>query len=273
MVYNFALPPLVAYSLLTGSAEKLLHWAQNLKLPSDHTCFFNFTASHDGVGIRPVEHILSGSERDLLLDAAIEHGGFTSYRRNTDGTQSTYELNICFADLLSSAEDTDELRARRLLASQAIALAMPGVPAIYIHSLLGSRNDLAAVERTGQKRSINRSKLDLEILTEELSNKLSLRAMVFDQMAVFLEARKKEAAFDPYGEFSFPVFDDRLFSVLRESDGRRTLCLTNVSGETVVIRLELSASSAIDIITGDSEALKEITIPGYGTLWLDLSSA
>jgi len=272
MVYNFALPPLVAYSLLTGSANKLLHWAQNLKLPSDRTCFLNFTASHDGIGIRPVEHILNGSERDLLLDAAVEHGGFTSYGRNSDGTRSAYELNISFLDLLSSPEDTNELRASRLLASQAITLAMPGVPAIYIHSILGSRNDLEAVERTGQKRSINRSKLDLEILTRELADKSSLRAMVFDQMAVFLRARKNEPAFDPYGGFSFPVFNDHLFSVLRESEGRRILCLTNLSSGTVVFRPKFSASSAQDIISGADITLNEISVPSYGTLWLDLGS-
>lgn len=128
MLYNFALPPLVAYSLLTGSAEKMLRWAQGLELPNERTCLFNYTASHDGVGIRAVEHILSQGERDLLPDAAVEHNGSISYWRNTGGAQSPYELNISFVDLLSSLADTDELRTRRLLASQATALAMRGYP-------------------------------------------------------------------------------------------------------------------------------------------------
>ncbi len=270
MVYNFALPPLVAHSLLTGSAEKLLHWAQGLELPSESTCFFNFTASHDGVGVRAVEHILSQSERDLLLNAALEHGGPISYRRNTDGAETPYELNISFVDLLSSLADSDELRASRLLASQAIALAMPGVPAIYVHSLFGSRNDLAEVKRTGQKRSINRSKLDLVELSQQLADKASLRSMVFAQMSKFLKARKNEPAFDPYGTFSFPVFDDRLFSVLRAGNDHRTLCLTNVSADTVLIRPGFSAASARDLITGADVHLNEISIPAYATLWLNL---
>jgi len=271
MVYNFALPPLVAYSLLTGHAGKLQHWAQSLTLPGNDTCFFNFTASHDGVGIRPVEHILSESERNLLLTAAQEHGGSVSYRRNPDGSESPYELNISYADLLSSTSDTDKMRAGRLLASQAIALAMPGVPAIYVHSLLGSRNAHDEVQRTGQKRSINRPRLNRDSLVSELSDRTSFRSMVFTQMKILLKARRNAAVFDPHGTFSFPVHDCRLFSILRESHSCRMLCLTNVTASTVTFRPDLGISSGRDLISGAEISLEEVSVPGYGTLWIDMA--
>jgi len=271
MVYNFALPPLVAYSLLTGNTGKLLHWAQSLTLPSSDTCFFNFTASHDGIGIRPVEHILSETERNLLLTAALEHGGSVSYRRNPDGSESPYELNISYADLLSSTAENDKIRAARLLASQAIALAMPGVPAIYVHSLLGSRNAPGEVQLTGQKRSINRPRLNRDLLIAELSDRTSFRSMVFSQMKILLKARRNESVFDPHGTFSFPFHDSRLFSVLRESHSRQVLCLTNVTAKTVTFRPGLAVSSGRDLINGVEMSLEEVRVAGYGTLWIDMT--
>ncbi len=273
MVYNFALPPLIAYSILTGSAEKMLEWARTLELPSDRTCLFNFTASHDGVGVRPVEKILTDDERSILLAAAEDHGGAISYKRNPDGSHSPYELNCSYVDLLTPPRDHDDLRAKRLLLSQAIALAMPGVPAIYIHSLLASRNDLEAVERTGHNRSINRSKLDIGALDDQLDEPMSLRSKVFSEMLRLLRTRCGEPAFDPYGTFAFPDIDPRVFSIVREDPGagRRVLCLANVSGETVTISPESGTPSARDLLTDSLVAMNEISLPGYGILWLDLS--
>jgi len=271
MVYNFALPPLVAYSLLTGNAQKLQAWARGLVLPSDRTCFFNFTASHDGVGVRPVENILTEPERDVLMRAAVEHGGAISYKRNPDGSESPYELNCSYIDLLTPYKDDKDTRAARLLASQAIALVMPGIPGIYIHSLLGSRNDNRAVTCTGQNRSINRTKLDVAQLVAELTNEASLRSRVFDGMATLLRTRGGEPAFHPYGTFSFPGYDERVFAVLREHGDRRVLCLVNVSGERVTIDTEFSAESARELLTGETVPARDVCLPAFGILWLELA--
>ena len=55
MVYNFALPPLLLNSITCANTKKLSTWAKTLELPSNKVCFFNFTASHDGIGLRPVK--------------------------------------------------------------------------------------------------------------------------------------------------------------------------------------------------------------------------
>lgn len=273
MIYNFALPPLVVYSLLAGSAVRLSDWARDLVLPSDQTCFFNFTASHDGVGIRPVENVLSEGERRILLNAAVAHGGSISNRREADGTESPYELNCSLVDLLTSPSDSDELRINRLLVSQAIALVMPGIPAIYIHSLLGSRNDLEAVDRTGRKRSINRARLDVETLIGELADEESLRSRALTGICGLLRVRRSESAFDPYGAFSFPEYDERVFSVLRGNPEfeRQVLCLINVSATEVSVRPDIVAMPAPDLLSGALVQPGEVDLPGYGMLWLDLS--
>jgi sucrose phosphorylase len=70
LVYNFALPPLVLHSLATGNAQKLTGWAAALELPSPQTTFFNFLASHDGIGMNPARGILSQAEIDALVARA-----------------------------------------------------------------------------------------------------------------------------------------------------------------------------------------------------------
>ena len=99
----------------------------------------------------------------LLVERAKAHGGAVSYKANPDGTQSPYELNINYFDALSdpAAGEPLDVQASRFLVSQAIARAFMGMPGIYIHSLLGSRNWNDGVRQTGHLRSINREKLDL----------------------------------------------------------------------------------------------------------------
>ena len=101
LVYNFALPPLVLHALQTGRAEELTRWAQSLALPSDRVTFFNFLASHDGIGLNPARGILSDAGIDGLVQRTREHGGFISYKQLSDGTQEPYEMNINYLDALS----------------------------------------------------------------------------------------------------------------------------------------------------------------------------
>ena len=118
LVYQFPLPPLTMYSLITGDATKLTRWAKGLEEPGENTTFFNFLSSHDGIGVRPVEGILNDEERQVLIDATLTNGGVVSYKDNGDGTKSPYELNINYQDALASPEDSDEVRIGRFMAAE-----------------------------------------------------------------------------------------------------------------------------------------------------------
>ena len=274
MVYNFALPPLIAHAILTGNAKVLSGWAQTLTLPSPQTCFLNFTASHDGVGLRAVEGILSEDERAMLAATAQAHGGFVSYRADGHGAEAPYELNCNYADLLSAPDEDDDTRLARMLAAQAIMLAMPGVPALYIHSLLGSRNDLQRVREHGHKRAINRSQLSVKALESALADPRSFRGRLFAGLSHMLRVRKSSPAFHPAGGFRILPLNGDVFAIARHSpDGALTvLALTSVSAEAMVLDTGL-AGAATDLLSGEITDLAAVSLEPYGVCWLDIKAA
>ncbi|HAO00954.1 MAG TPA: alpha-amylase, partial [Halomonas sp.] len=58
----------------------------------------------------------------------------------------------------------DPWQIARFLCSQAIMLSLQGIPALYIHTLTGTLNDVEGVERSGRLRSINRRRWQLDEL-------------------------------------------------------------------------------------------------------------
>ncbi|HEX6384302.1 MAG TPA: sugar phosphorylase, partial [Anaerolineae bacterium] len=203
MVYNFSLPPLTLHAFHSGDATTLSQWASEaLALPSDRTTFFNFLASHDGIGVTPARGVLSDAAINAMAQRVQALGGYVSYKNNPDGTQSAYELNINYLDALGNPDAPEEdlgLKARRFLATQAVMLALRGVPGIYFHSLFGSRSWQEGVEQTGRYRSINRQKLMREQLEHELAAPGSLRHRVFYAYLDLLQKRKVRPAFHPNG--------------------------------------------------------------------------
>jgi len=256
LVYNFALPPLVLHSFATGSAAQLTHWAKTLRLPSDQATFFNFLASHDGIGVNPARGILSDSEIDNLIARTVAHGGFISYKHLPDGSKTPYEMNINFFDALSNPArgESLELQISRSLCAHAIQLALIGVPGIYFHSLFGSRSDRAGAEISGIPRRINREKLELERLETELADLPSVRARVFDGFRALLKTRAAHTAFSPAGSQRVLELNDYVFVVERTSpNGQdRVVCFHNVSER------EVSVSGP----TGSCR------LPGYGFRWI-----
>ncbi|MFT4145394.1 MAG: sugar phosphorylase, partial [Mobilitalea sp.] len=196
LIYQFPLPPLTIFSLLKGDASKLTTWAQGLDVPRKGTTYFNFLSSHDGIGVRPTEGILTKEEQQYLVDATLRNGGSVSYKNNGDGTQSPYELNINYQDALAGPEYSDKIRIKRFLAAETILLSLQGLPGIYIHSLLGSRNDYYGKAVSGIPRRINREKLSVEVLEERLTTGTN-RQIIFDELIRRLNIRKQHKAFAP----------------------------------------------------------------------------
>ena len=170
MVYNFALPPLVVVTFQTGDSSHLTRWASGLDRVSETATYLNFLDSHDGIGLLPIQDIVPATEIETMIERTREHGGLVSYRVDRDGNRAPYELNITWWSVINRADSDEslELQINRYLASRSIALVLRGVPALYLIGAVGSRNDLEAVQQTGDKRSINRTALDAEALSARL---------------------------------------------------------------------------------------------------------
>ncbi len=277
LVYQFALPPLLAHTFATGDASALSRWAAGLEKVSDQTTYFNFTASHDGIGVRPVEGILTPDEIAALVSRARAHGGDVSYKTNSDGSRSPYELNINYFDMLSDPQGDEPLalQARRFLAAQAIQLAFVGVPGIYIHSLLGSRNWYEGVTRTGVLRAINREKLAYDHVEAALADPTSLRSLVFYPYRELLIRRAAERAFHPNGPQGVLTLHPAVFALRRTSPqgDEHVLTLTNVSGEPVIVDLSGVAPDGAralrDVLSGRWVSVGEaLRLEPYEVLWL-----
>jgi sucrose phosphorylase len=281
LVYNFALPPLVIHTFHTQDSRVLSEWAAGLTLPSAQTTFFNFLASHDGIGINPARGILADAEIEALIRRVLKHGGLVSYKDDGSGGQIPYELNINYFDALSdpNLEESPNTQVDRFMTAQAIMLALVGVPGIYFHSLFGSRSWHAGVELTRRNRTINRQKFDLAGFEEELNDGSSLRHQVFQRYIQLLRARSSSPAFHPHGSQEIIDYGGAIFGVLRLSpDGStRVLCLHNISDQPQRVNVELRelfglfAGGLIDLITGhrmDDFVNDIVALQPYQTLWL-----
>lgn len=271
IVYNFALPPLTAHAIITGTSRYLSEWASTLRTRGDDTFFYNFTASHDGVGLLPARGILPHEEIERLVHNAKSHGGKLGLKDNPDGTKSVYELNITYFDLLSNpfAGEPQEKQVSRFIASQGIALTLAGLPALYYHSLLGSRNFYEGVERTRVNRAINREKLDLKSVEEDLNKKDTVRSVVFHALKRLLGVRRAHPAFHPGGSQRVLDLHPCLFAVERaHPEGKEVvLCVINVSDGTITIPHRHPCRK--DLLSGRTFK-DELTVRPYDVLWLGM---
>ncbi len=276
MVYNFALPPLLLHTIHTGSSRALTRWAASLKLPSDRATFFNFLASHDGIGINPVRGILGESEIEAVVRQCVLHGSLVSNRRNPDGTDSPYELNINYFDALSNPQSAEalDLQIDRFIAAHAILLSLIGVPALYFHSLFGSRSWIDGSAQTGRNRTINRQKLIRENVEQELANPGSLRFKVFTRLCKLLQVRGQHPVFDPYGAQEVLEFGESVFALIRSSPlaSERILYLQNIT--SVVQTVVLSESHrGVDLLSPAKRiSAGMLQLAPYEGLWVQLEA-
>lgn len=268
MVYQFPLPPLTLHAFLRGNARWLREWSCSLdrEVLPDGVTFFNFLASHDGIGVRPTENLLDEQERDFLVSETLRKQGRVAWKHNGDGTRSPYELNINYLSALCEPDDSNEVKIARTTAAHAILFALRGVPALYYHSLLGSENDLSGMETSGINRRINREKLSLATLETELTTPGTLRYGVFSSLNKLLQLRQKHPAFSPRAAQKTLLLDDAFFGVERRSlDGEDTLtCVVNVSTGRQTLRLNVSGTC---ILNGETFT-GVCTLEPWQVLWI-----
>ncbi len=270
MVYQFSLPPLLLHALHTGNSTYLNEWAENLPQLGSKTTFFNFTASHDGIGVRPLEGLLPEKEKAALIANMQGFGGLVNYKSNTDGTQSPYELNITYFDALKGTKKgIDNLQVERFIASQTAMMSFRGVPAFYIHSLTATPNYLEGVAKTKQNRTINRRKWGLGELRDILNNDTPQKK-VFESLGQLISLRKKQKAFHPGAKQEILNLGDKLLALVRtaKNDAQTIVVIVNLTSEGQSFSLpEKFKTCSFDLI--QSQTIGQQILKPYQCLWLE----
>ncbi len=277
VIYNFSLPPLLLHALLTGNALYLKRLTRSNPPALTGCTYLNFTASHDGVGLRPTEGVLPQGEVDQMLAAMRRFGGRVSMRRGPGGTEKPYEMNISYFEAMQGTlEGPDGHQIDRFMAAMAIMLALEGIPAIYIHSLLATPNGYEEVNRTGRNRSINRCQLDYEDLAAKLADDQTIEAQVFERFLALIELRKSQPAFHPNAVQFTLALPEGLFGIWRQSMDRKQsiFSVTNVTDQEKTLMLTemnlIAGDSWWDLISGVSIADidGDLLLAPYQTVWI-----
>ena len=250
VVYNFPLPPLILHAMQSGSARFLHRW-QTAMPPAQLGCaYLNFTASHDGIGMRPADGVLPAQEKARMIETAQAAGGLVSMRSLPGGGQEPYELNCAFFEAVRRTfKGEDEHHIDRFLCSQTIVMSLEGIPAFYIHSMLATPNDHEAVARRGMNRAINRHRWDYPTLLEKLDNPESTNSEVLRRMSERLKLRARQTAFHPNATQFTLSLDERVFGLWRQSLDRdqSIFALHNVSDEELRV-----SPTAVNLIEGET---------------------
>ncbi len=278
MIYNFSLPPLLLNALLQGRSDHLKTWMMSMPPAPIGCAYFNFTASHDGIGLRPTEGLLAEEEFQTLVGVMKQFGGQISYRTRPDGRQSPYEINISLFDALKgTAKGEDRWQIERFLCSQTIMMSLEGIPAFYIHSLLATHNDTENMKRTGHNRSINRHCWNYEELEKQLSDPKSPHAIVLKELCRLIQIRRRQPAFHPNAtQYTLHPLNQAIFAFWRQSMYRdqSIFSIHNLSNQTQELRLSnlnlVCTDSWCDLISGRciEEVHTEFVLKPYQSAWI-----
>lgn len=281
MVYNFALPPLVLHAFQTENALTLSAWATTLDKVSNMATYFNFLDSHDGIGVMAVRNILSREEIEMMALKILEHGGYISYKEDGDGTVSPYELNITWFSAINREDDHEPvvLQVKRYIASRSIALILMGVPGIYIHGLLGSKNDAEQVIIEKDRRSINRKNISKQELIKQLEDESTTTCLITRELTKLLQVRRKEKVFHPNSPQKILNVSSNFFCILRTTSNReeKLIAYVNVTNSDQLFKLNLEKAGLpktiwVDLLSGEKYQSQtsnlEFSVEPYGIGWL-----
>lgn len=272
MVYQFTLPPLLLNTLYTGNSKILSEWAKSIPMLKEDQTFFNFTASHDGIGVRPLEGIVDSKEVDELIEGMKRNGAFISEKSNSDGSTSPYEINITYFDACKTSKCSgSEFQIDRFVCSQTIMMSLQGIPAFYIHSLLGTENDMEGYNETKRNRTVNRKRWNwdkLELLLESNTN----HKKVFNELTRRIIIRKETPLFSPLVKQEILFISEKLFVIKRYNNEEELIALFNISSNMLSLEIgELSQrlTDVYDLLTEDEfSENNEIVLTPYQCRWL-----
>ena len=276
-IYNFSLPPLLLNTLMTGDSSYLRQWLMSMPPAQHGTAYFNFIASHDGIGLRPAEGLLSNLEISTLISTMQGFGGEISWRAGDNGIKKPYEINIALFDAMQgTVKGPDKWQIPRFICAHGIMLSLEGIPGIYLHSLLATTNDYERVQSLGHVRAINRHQWPDDDIRQQLEQPNSHHAQVYQQLTSLIQLRRQQAAFHPNATQYTLQLGTALFGFWRQSQSRRQsiFCVFNItdSNQTLYISdLNLVATDSWrDLISNTTlvDLPDKLELAPYEMLWL-----
>ena len=281
MVYNFALPPLVLYTFYREDTTAISEWAQNLKEPSKAATFFNMLDTHDGVGLMGVKGILPKEDIDFLTQKAKERGALISYKMTENHTEEPYEINSTWWSAINGDDGKEDMafQVKRHLASRSLALVLQGVPAAYVHGVMGTPNDHNLAKKTGVKRDVNRGIIDSTAFAEALKDPQSKNSLLRKSNSRLILIRTSQRPFHPHGDQQVLMISPNVFTVFRTSPegDQHILTMTNVTSrechmEIPLLELNMEETRWYDLLS-EKEWMAEdkklsLTFKPYDIIWL-----
>jgi len=277
-IYNFPLPPLILHAMMSGNAQYLRQWQRGMPPAPMGCAYLNFTASHDGIGMRPAEGLLPEDEKQQVIDTVKALGGLVSMRTLPDGSESPYELNTTFYDAMGATfQGPDAHQHARFICSQTIVMSLEGIPAFYVHAMLATANDTDSVDKRGMSRAINRHRWDYPQLRAQLADPQTRHARALSDLSARLHLRKQQPAFHPNAtQFTVNMGDERIFGIWRQSLDRHQsiFALHNVSDAAVNVPSSalnlIEDQHWVDLLSGATidAGAAELTVAPYQCMWI-----
>ena len=224
MAYNFPLPPLLLEAVMTSKADILNSWIFDWPSLPINTTLFNFTASHDGIGLRALEGLMENDRIKQLLINCEKRGGLVSHRRLSSGEDKPYELNISWWSAMEdSSRDSKRYQFERFMLSQLVVMALKGIPAFYLPALMASDNDIKSFAKTGQRRDLNREKFKLSKLSIVLDNPETNANKNLRYLSRALSIRSHLSPFHPSSEMNCLTKGRSDLLIIKRGEGKEAI--------------------------------------------------
>ena len=272
-IYNFSLPPLLIHAFLFENNSYLYNWSKKLPRSKNGNCYLNFIASHDGIGMRPTEGLLSSKALKDFLYRLKKNGSKFSYRKIQNKSKKIYEANITVFDALKKTNyDNGKFSFERYISAHSIMIAFEGVPAVYFNSIFGTSNDEAKFVITGNNRDVNRYKWNLNNISNKLNNKDSKEYYFYKKISNLLRIKKKQKAFHPNASRENINLGPKIFCFKRESINKKQtiICITNLSSKIQYLKLSKKFLKYKDLLGSKIFFTidKRIKLDPCQTIWL-----
>jgi glycosidase len=207
-----------------------------------------------------------------------EQPRFVNYKAITDEDgqrqQIVYEAISTYASLFRQNPD-------QIIAALAMALGLPGIPFTYFTLPFAVLNDYTAYLETGNPRELNRGRVLLEDLLQDLTDQGTLAHQVFCRYKQLLRLRASHPAFHPHGSLiPITTTNAAILSFLRISVDRtqQIMIVQNVSSRIQNVTIHLhnhvlnTTVACVDIISEKSFPVKAQTLAlrlePFALLWL-----